>query len=66
IDTTLVMLGRQPHEVDRLARRVAVAWGRVERALWPVPANDGALGLASAAAARTAATAASVRATADG
>jgi hypothetical protein len=64
IDKTLVMLGRPPTEVDRLVRRVAVAWGRIERALWPVPANEGALGLAAVAAARTAATAASVKATA--
>ena len=64
IDKTLVMLGRQPTEVDRLVRRVAVAWGRIERSLWPVPANEGAFGLAAAAAARTAATAASVEATA--
>ena len=64
VDKTLEMLGRQPTEVDRLVRRVAVAWGRIERALWPVPANDAAFALASAAAARTAATAASVKATA--
>ena len=64
VDKTLVMLGRQPTEVDRLVRRVGVAWGRVERSLWPDPANDAALDLASAAAARTAATAASVKATA--
>jgi hypothetical protein len=64
IDKTLVMLGRQPTEVDRLVRRVAVAWGPIERSLWPVPANEGAFGLAAAAAARTAATAASVKATA--
>lgn len=64
VDKTLAMLGRQPTEVDRLVRRVAVAWGRIERSLWPVPANDGALGLAAAAAARTAETAASVKATA--
>lgn len=63
IDKTLVMLGRQPSEVDRLVRRVAVAWGRIERALWPVPANEGALALTAAAARRTAETAASVKAT---
>ena len=64
VDKTLAMLGRQPSEVDRLVRRVAVAWGRVERALWPVPANERAYDLAADAAARTAATAASVKATA--
>lgn len=65
IENTLVMLGRQPTEVDRLVRRVATAWGRIERTLWPSPANDTAARLAAAVAARTAGTAASVRATAE-
>jgi hypothetical protein len=64
VDKTLVMLGRPPTEVDRLVRGVATAWGLVERTLWPVPANDAAIRLASAVATTTAATAASVKATA--
>ena len=64
VDKTLVMLGRRPTEVDRLLRRVGVAWGAIESELWPIPANDAALSLATAAAARTAATAADVKATA--
>ena len=64
VDKTLVMLGRRPTEVDRLLRRVGVAWGAIESTLWPIPANDAALSLAAAAAARTAATAADVKATA--
>ena len=61
VDKTLVMLDRPPTEVARLIRRIAVAWGRVERQLWPVPAAEGATALAATAATRAATIAASVR-----
>lgn len=64
VEKTLVMLGRAPTEVDRLVRRVARAWGWVERSLWPVPANDAAPAIAAAVATRTAATAADLADTA--
>ena len=64
VDKTLVWLGRQPSEVERLVRLVAGAWGRLEEAIWPRPANDEGLALAVEAARRAAETAASVRAAA--
>ena len=62
VDKTLVWLGRQPSEVERLVRLVATAWGRLEAHVWPRPPDPGALGVAFAAARAVAATAASVRA----
>ncbi len=62
VDKTLVWLGRQPSEVERLVRLVAAAWGRLEASVWPRPPDAPALGLALDAARRAAATAASVRA----
>jgi hypothetical protein len=62
VDKTLVWLGRQPSEVERLVRIVAGAWGRLESAIWPGPASGEATGLAVDAARRAAGTAASVRA----
>ena len=35
VDKTLVWLGRQPSEVERLVRLVATAWGRLEANVWP-------------------------------
>jgi len=64
VDKTLVWLGRQPSEVERLVRLVAGAWGRLEATIWPRPANDEGPALAVEAAQRTAETAASVRAAA--
>lgn len=64
VDKTLVWLGRQPSEVERLVRIVAGAWGRLESAIWPGQAAGEATGLAIDAARRTAETAASVRASA--
>jgi hypothetical protein len=62
VDKTLVWLGRQPSEVERLVRVVSGAWGRLEATIWPRPPAGEALGLALDAARRTAETAASVRA----
>lgn len=64
VDKTLVWLGRQPSEVERLVRIVADAWGRLEAGIWPGQAEGEATGLAVDAARRTAETAASVRAAA--
>lgn len=62
VDKTLVWLGRQPSEVERLVRLVATAWGRLEARVWPRPPDAGTLRAAVDAARRAAATAASVRA----
>ena len=62
VDKTLLWLGRQPSEVERLVRRLAVAWGRLEACVWPRPESDDALAMAGDAARRAAETAASVRA----
>ena len=62
VDKTLVWLGRQPSEVERLVRLVAAAWGRVEANVWPRPVEPNAIGVALDAAQNVAATAASVRA----
>ncbi len=64
VDKTLAWLGREPSEVERLVRRLAVAWGRLESLMWPGEPADEALGLAADAAGRAAETAASVRAVA--
>ena len=64
VDKTLAWLGREPSEVERLVRRLAVAWGRLEALLWPGDPDEEALGLAADASRRTAETAASVRAAA--
>jgi hypothetical protein len=61
VDKTLAWLGRQPSEVERLVRRLAVAWGRLEASVWPGVPGEGTLGLAADAARRAAETAASVR-----
>jgi len=62
VDKTLVWLGRQPSEVERLVRIAAGAWGRLESLIWPGQAAGEATMLAVEAAHRTAETAASVRA----
>jgi hypothetical protein len=62
VDKTLVWLGRQPSEVERLVRLVSVAWGRLEACVWPRPRDAEALGVAVDAARRAAETAASARA----
>ena len=62
VDKTLVWLGRQPTEVERLVRLVAAAWGRLEARVWPRPPDPEALTVAVEAARRVAATVASVRA----
>ena len=64
VDKTLVWLGRQPSEVERLVRLVAAAWGRLEANVWPRPVDPETLGVALDAARAAAATAASVRAAA--
>lgn len=62
VDKTLVWLGRQPSEVERLVRLVAAAWGRLEANVWPRPPDAASLALVVEAARGAAATAASVRA----
>lgn len=62
VDKTLVWLGRQASEVERLVRLVAAAWGRLEANVWPRPPDPETLGVALEAARGVAATAASVRA----
>jgi hypothetical protein len=64
VDKTLVWLGRQPSEVERLVRIVAGAWGRLETTVWPGRGPTVETGLAVEAARRAADTAASVRASA--
>ena len=64
VDKTLVWLGRQPSEVERLVRIVAGAWGRLETTVWTGQAPAAEAGLAVDAARRAADTAASVRASA--
>ena len=64
VDKTLVWLGRQPSEVERLVRLVAAAWGRLEANVWPRPVDPETRGVALDAARGAAATAASVRAAA--
>lgn len=66
VDKTLVWLGRQPSEVERLVRLVAVAWGRLEARVWPGAAEPDRLTMAADAARRAADIAASVRAGAPG
>jgi hypothetical protein len=61
VDKTLVWLGRQPSEVERLVRIVSGAWGRLEASVWPGQAPAAAAGLAVDAARQAAETAASVR-----
>jgi hypothetical protein len=39
VDKTLVVLGRTPTEVQRLARLIHAAWGRVEALVFPMPAE---------------------------
>jgi hypothetical protein len=62
VDKTLVWLGRQPSEVERLVRLVSVAWGRLEARIWPRPPSSETLAVAVDVARRAAETAASVRA----
>lgn len=62
VDKTLLWLGRHPTEVERLVRRLAVAWGRLESSIWPRPPEAESMTLALDAAKRAAETAASVRA----
>ena len=62
VDKTLVWLGRQPSEVERLVRLVATAWGRLEANVWPRPQDANAISVALDAAQSAAATAASIRA----
>ena len=64
VDKTLVWLGRQPSEVERLVRLVATAWGRLEANVWPRSPDPATLALVVDAARAAAATAASVRGTA--
>ena len=64
VDKTLVWLGRQPSEVDRLIRLAAAAWGRAEARVWPEEAAPERLATAVDAARRAAEIAASVRAAA--
>jgi hypothetical protein len=64
VDKTLAWLGREPSEVERLVRRLAVAWGRLEALVWPGQPGEEALLLAADAAGRLAETAASVKAVA--
>jgi len=64
VDKTLLWLGRQPSEVERLVRLVAAAWGRLEANVWPRPPDPETLDVALDAARGAAATAASVRAAA--
>jgi hypothetical protein len=64
VDKTLAWLGREPSEAERLVRRLAVAWGRLEGRVWPGPADVEQRRLADDAAQRSAETAASVRAAA--
>lgn len=66
VDKTLVWLGRQPAEVERLLRLVAVAWGRLEARVWPGAAEPERLAIAVEAARRAAEIAASVRAASPG
>ena len=61
VDKTLVWLGRQPSEVERLVRLVATAWGRLEANVWPRSPDAKWIGVALDAARNAAATAASVR-----
>ena len=61
VDKTLAWLGREPSEVERLARRLAVAWGRLEALVWPGDPAEASLALAADAARRAAETAGSVR-----
>ena len=53
VDKTLLLLGRQPSEVDRLVRLIFAAWGRAEAAVFGQPqgsaTNDAAVLLAAAA-----------------
>jgi uncharacterized damage-inducible protein DinB len=44
VEKTLVMLGRTPREVDRLARLVLRAYGRLEAAVYALPAALGEAG----------------------
>src|SRR5688572_3491623 len=62
VDKTLVWLGRQPSEVERLIRLVAAAWGRLEANVWPRSPDPRTMGWSLEAAQGAAATAASVRA----
>ena len=62
VDKTLMWLGRQPSEVERLVRALAAAWGRLEARVWPRAHDPRALASAVDAARRAADTAASVRA----
>jgi hypothetical protein len=62
VDKTLVWLGRQPSEAERLVRLVATAWGRLEANVWPRPPDPEMIDVALEAARGVAATAASVRA----
>lgn len=64
VDKTLLWLGRHPTEVERLVRRLAVAWGRLESGVWPRPQDPESMALALDAAGRAAETAKSVRAAA--
>jgi hypothetical protein len=51
VEKTLVMLGHQPTEVDRLVRHVLAAWGRAEAAVYgAADAGDGLRVLVEAAA----------------
>ncbi len=61
VDKTLVWLGRQPSEVERLVRLVATAWGRLEANVWPRSPDAKTIGLALDAAQNAAATASSIR-----
>lgn len=62
VDKTLMWLGRQPSEVERLVRQLSAAWGRLEARVWPRARDEGAVAIAVDAARRAAETAASVRA----
>ena len=62
VDKTLAWLGRQPSEVERLVRRLAMTWGQLESRVWPGQPGSAALEAALDAARRAADTAASVRA----
>lgn len=66
VDKTLVWLGRQPSEVERLLRLVSVAWGRLEARVWPGSPEPERLALAVGAARRAAEIAGSVRAVSAG
>ncbi|MFL5679279.1 MAG: DinB family protein [Chloroflexota bacterium] len=66
VEKTLVLLGREPSEVQRLVRNVLAAWGRAEAAVFGAPAAGDAVAVLADAASVARATAAELVATAAG